>query len=103
MSTSPRPPEPPFPLSAAPTPGGNGFPAPARAAADLAGFLARYDLRVYTASCRLLAVISVIGELTVWTDGRVLWWRQAGRATAWPAADPAGAAARLAQAARSPG
>ena len=102
MRTPSGPPEPPFPLPSPHAPGsGNGFSAPADAAADLAGFLARYGLRVYTANCRLLAVISVIDGLTVWTNGRVLWWHHAGRATAWPAADPRGAAARLAQAAQS--
>ena len=102
MRTPSGPPEPPFPLPSPHAPGsGNGFSAPADAAADLAGFLARYGLRVYTANCRLLAVISVIDGLTVWTNGRVLWWHHAGRATAWPAADPRGAAAHLAQAAQS--
>src|SRR6516162_3789348 len=102
VRTPPGPPEPAFPLPSPPAPGsGTGFSAPADAAADLAGFLARYGLRVYTADCQMLAVISVTAGLTVWTNGRVLWWHHAGCTTAWPAADPGGAAARLAQAAQS--
>jgi hypothetical protein len=34
--------------------------------------------------------------VTVWTNGRVLWWRADGEEMTWPAADPYGAAGRLA-------
>ena len=34
--------------------------------------------------------------VSVWSNGRVLWWRDGNGGTAWPAADAPGAARRLA-------
>jgi hypothetical protein len=66
-------------------------------AAALAGLLARNGLtRIYVAACPVFAVISVAG-LTIWTNGLVLWWTVHGQPGTWPAADPDGAAAHLAQ------
>ncbi len=47
---------------------------------------------MYSVSCRLLGVLSVSAGVSVWTNGRVLWWRAGDHETAWPAADPDGAA-----------
>lgn len=52
---------------------------------------------LYTASCRLLGVLSVSAGLTVWSNGRVLWWRAGDDETTWPAADAPGAARLLAE------
>ena len=35
--------------------------------------------------------------VSVWSNGRVLWWRTADGGTDWPAADLPGAARRLAE------
>ena len=84
----------PFPPPAAP---GSAAPSPASVAAAVAGLLARHGLtRVYVAACQVFAVVSVAAGLSVWTNGRVLWWTWAGEHRAWPAADPDGAAAHLA-------
>jgi hypothetical protein len=83
----------PFPR---PAPPGTAPSSPGHLAATLARLLAQHGLsRIYTAACHLFAVISVAG-LTVWTNGRVLWWTRDGQPCTWPAADPEGAAAHLA-------
>jgi hypothetical protein len=99
VGTPPVPPSPSrFPP---PAPPGSGPASPAVVAAALAGLLARHGLtRIYTAACPLFAVISVAG-LTIWTNGLVLWWTVRGQPGTWPAADPDGAAAHLAQVAAS--
>ncbi len=58
---------------------------------------------MYVASCRLLGVLSVAYGITVWSNGRVLWWRTGQDETTWPAADAPGAARLLAELARAPG
>jgi hypothetical protein len=52
--------------------------------------------RIYGAACIAVGVLSVTYELTVWTDGRRLWWHRHGEQTTWPATDPDGAARILA-------
>jgi hypothetical protein len=47
---------------------------------------------LYGASCRLS-----LPAVSVWTNGQVLWWRAGDDETTWPAADPPGAAQRLAE------
>jgi len=75
-----------------------------RLAATLAWLLAQHGLtRIYTAACHLFAVISVTAGLTVWTNGRQLWWTRDGQPRTWPAADPEAAAAHLAMLAAPPG
>lgn len=87
-----------------PAPPGAGSPGPGYLAAIVARLLARHGLtRVYTAACQVFAVISVTAGLTVWTNGRRLWWDENGQPRAWPAADPEGAAAHLAALAAAPG
>ncbi len=52
---------------------------PGHLAATVARLLARHGLtRVYTAACQVLALISVAAGLTVWTNGRRLWWDEHG-------------------------
>lgn len=51
---------------------------------------------LYGASCRLFGVLS-LPAVSVWTNGQVLWWRAGDDQTTWPAADPPGAAQRLAE------
>jgi len=58
--------------------------------------------RLYGSAGPQLGVLSVADNLTVWTDGRLLWWQQDGENINWPAADPDGAAARLAAIVRPP-
>jgi len=91
----------PFPPPAPP----NSVPSsPGHLAATVARLLVRHGLtRVYTAACQVFAVISVTAGLTVWTNGRRLWWDENGQSRAWPAADPEGAAAHLAGLAAPPG
>jgi hypothetical protein len=48
--------------------------------------------RLYGSACTFYGVLSIAYGLTVWTDGRRLWWDRDGEKTAWPAADPDGAA-----------
>ena len=43
----------------------------------------------------MFGVLSVTGGLTVWTNGRLLWWQAGGNQETWPAADPQGAARAL--------
>jgi hypothetical protein len=56
--------------------------------------------RIYGAACTLYGVLSVAPDVTVWCDGRRLWWREGDEETGWPAADPEGAARQLAGLAR---
>lgn len=49
---------------------------------------------LYGAACARFGVLS-LPSVSVWSDGRVLWWRTAGREMTWPATDPGGAAGRL--------
>jgi hypothetical protein len=51
--------------------------------------------RLYGSACALLGVLSVSYGLTVWTNGRVFWWRRDDEEIRWPAADPGGAARLL--------
>ena len=91
----------PFPR---PAPPGAALPSPGYLAGIVARLLARHGLtRVYTAACQVFAVISITAGLTVWTNGRQLWWDEHGQSRAWPAADPDGAAAHLAAIAAPPG
>ena len=52
--------------------------------------------RFYVISDGVLGVLS-LPAVSVWTNGRVLWWRDSDGGTAWPAADAPGAARRLAE------
>jgi hypothetical protein len=52
---------------------------------------------LYLAACPRFGVLSVAYQLTVWTNGRVLWWQVGPAETTWPAADVPGAALRLAR------
>ncbi|MGH3201763.1 MAG: hypothetical protein ACRDP5_06885 [Streptosporangiaceae bacterium] len=80
---------------------GTGRPIPATAAAILARHLSGQGITgIYTAACDRYALVSVAAGLTVWTNGRVLWWDHPRQPGTWPAADPAPAAARLAVLAR---
>jgi len=80
-----------------------GHDSPASIAAAVAALLARRGItRTYTAASPAIAVISVTAGLTAWTNGRQLWWAAGGHPRTWPAADPEGAAARLAALARQP-
>jgi hypothetical protein len=58
--------------------------------------------RLYGSACAVLGVLSIAYGLTVWTDGRRLWWDRDGAQASWPAADPEGAARILATITRSP-
>ena len=77
---------------------GNGSPArPARTAATLASQLTRHGITgIYTATTAKFAVISITADLTVWTDGHLLWCIHQGQRRTWPAAHAEAAAARLA-------
>jgi fermentation-respiration switch protein FrsA (DUF1100 family) len=80
---------------------GTGQATPATAAGTLARHLTGQGFTgIYTAACNRYAVISVATGLTVWTNGRVLWWDHPTQPGTWPAADPGPAAARLAALAR---
>lgn len=69
---------------------------PAEVLGNLAAQLRRHGLtHMYSCACRELGVLSLPG-VSVWTNGRVLWWRTATNETTWPAADAPGAARRLA-------
>jgi hypothetical protein len=70
---------------------------PAAALHALAAQLRERGIRnLYGASDRRLGVLSLPG-VSVWTNGQVLWWQAGDDATTWPAADPDGAAKRLAE------
>jgi hypothetical protein len=84
----------PFPRPALP---GTGRATPATAADALARHLTWQGITaIYTAVCDRYALVSVAAGLTVWTNGRVLWWDHPAQPGTWPAADPAPAATRLA-------
>jgi hypothetical protein len=84
----------PFPRPALP---GTGQATPASAAGILARHLNEKGITgIYAAACDRYALISIAAGLTVWTNGRVLWWDHPRQAGTWPAADPVPAAARLA-------
>lgn len=51
----------------------------------------------YICTDGVLGVLS-LPAVSVWTNGRVLWWRVANGETTWPAADAPGAARQLAAA-----
>ena len=88
----------PFPRPALP---GTGQATPAAAAATLARHLTAQGIAdIYTAASDRYALVSVAAGLTVWTNGRVLWWDHPGQPGTWPATDPVPAAARLAALAR---
>ncbi len=53
--------------------------------------------RLYLAACARFGVLSVAPGVTVWTNGRMLWWQAGDDETTWPAADAPGAARRLAE------
>lgn len=53
-------------------------------------------VNLYGASCGRFGVLS-LPRVSVWTNGQVLWWRAGADETTWPAADPPGAAQRLAE------
>ena len=74
-----------------------GFPPRQRPAEALRALAGQVPLpgRAYIFSDGVLGVLS-LPAVSVWTNGRVLWWRDGGGGTAWPAADPPGAASRLA-------
>jgi hypothetical protein len=70
---------------------------PAEALYALAGQLREHGVTdLYGASDRRLGVLS-LPDISVWTNGHVLWWQVRGEATAWSAADVDGAAVRLAE------
>jgi hypothetical protein len=74
---------------------------PAHALRALAGRLHERGItRLYGYACERIGVLSAPG-VSVWSNGRVLWWRASGEEVTWPAADPEGAAARLAALART--
>lgn len=84
-------------------PPATGRDSPAGIASAVAALLARRGMtRIYTAASPAIAVISVTAGLTAWTNGRQLWWAADGNPGSWPAADPEGAAARLAALAGGP-
>ena len=75
-----------------------GFPPrqrPAEALAALAGQLTGPG-RFYIYSDGVLGVLS-LPAVSVWTNGRVFWWRTKDNEMTWPAADVPGAARRLSQ------
>jgi hypothetical protein len=77
-------------------PAPNSRQRPAAAIGALEGELRAAGLtRLYAASCARFAVLSVDYQVTVWTNGRLLWWRAAGEGVSWPAADPQGAVRQL--------
>jgi hypothetical protein len=58
--------------------------------------------RVYGRGTRSLGVLSVATGLTVWTDGAIMRWSEAGTVITWPATDIPGAAVTLAALATGP-
>ena len=69
---------------------------PAAALAALAAQLRAAGItRLYGTACALFGVLSISYGLTVWTNGRVFWWRRDDEEIRWPAADPGGAARQL--------
>ncbi len=75
---------------------GPGQPGPAAALRVLAAQLRAAGItRLYGAACTRYGVLSVTTGLSVWTNGRVLWWQTENDEAAWPAADPQGAVRQL--------
>jgi hypothetical protein len=56
---------------------------------------ARGLIRLYGSACARIGVLSVAYGLTVWTDGRDVWWGTGDDQVRLPAADPEGAARKL--------
>jgi hypothetical protein len=52
--------------------------------------------RFYICSDGVLGVLS-LPAVSIWSNGRVLWWRTAACEMVWPAVDTPGAARRLAE------
>ncbi len=52
--------------------------------------------RLYRSASAMFGVLSVAYGVSVWCDGRHLWWHRDGQRTTWPANDPDGAARLLA-------
>jgi hypothetical protein len=77
------------------TPALAGFPPRQRPAEALDALAAQLRARgigpLYGASCRLFGMLSLPGA-SVWTNGRLLWWRSADGEITWPAADAPGVA-----------
>ena len=83
----------PPPYLTAPSPAFRPRQQPAAALHALASQLRTAGItRLYGTACTLFGVLSVTGGLTVWTNGRMLWWQAGGNQETWPAADPQGAA-----------
>jgi hypothetical protein len=57
--------------------------------------------RLYSSACTLFGVLSIAYGLTVWTNGRLLWWQTGNEHVTWTAADPEGAARILAAVTRN--
>ena len=76
---------------------------PAVALRALAGQLQQRGITsLYGYACDRIGVLSLPG-VSVWTNGRVLWWRAGDEENGWPAADPGGAAGQLDRLAATPG
>ena len=69
--------------------------APTRPAAVLRALVDQLQARLYGAACSRFGVLGVVHGLTVWTDGRELWWQPGDDAIHRPATDPDGAAREL--------
>ncbi len=69
---------------------------PAEALTALARRIPEPGTRFYLCADRLLGVPS-LPAVSVWSNGRVLWWRTAAGEMVWPAVDTPGAARRLAE------
>lgn len=76
---------------------------PAEALHSLAAQLRqRGIINLYGACCDRLGVLS-LPSVSVWTNGRILWWQTSdGTQTTWPTADPQGAARLLTTPATGP-
>lgn len=84
-------------------PGPNPRQRPAAALRALAAQLRAQGItQLYGSACALLGVLSVAYGLTVWTNGRLLWWQTGSNEATWPAADPEGAARALTALATGP-
>jgi hypothetical protein len=77
---------------------------PAQALHTLAGQLRQRGITsLYGNACDQLGVLSLPG-VSVWTNGRILWWRTGeGTQITWPATDPEGAVRLLTSPATGPG
>jgi len=86
------PPPAPWPLTPGPPPA-----SPASVADTLVRHLTAHGLTgIYTATTDKVAIISVTTGLTVWTDGRLLWYDHGGQRHTWPAARTGTAATTIA-------